>query len=66
MVYSDELVETFTVPPVMRIHTCKSDANSEHCETQIHCHLNTNKQLNMGQICKNVVHRYVQKPHMKT
>lgn len=43
MIYSDELLETFTVPPVMRIHTCESDAHNAHCETQIYCHSNTNK-----------------------
>lgn len=43
MIYSDELSETFTVPPVMRIHTCESDAHNTHCETQIYCHSNTNK-----------------------
>lgn len=30
MIYSDELLETFTVPPVMRIHTCESQTHTMH------------------------------------
>jgi len=30
MIYSDDLMETFTVPPVMRKHTRDSDTHSAH------------------------------------
>lgn len=30
MIYSGELVETFTVPPIMRIHTCESETHTQY------------------------------------